>query len=190
LDDRLMRALLPVYYIISTGEASANLSNLDGLRFGRQEEGKTTDEVMINSRTEGFGSMIKKRFIIGSYCLSEENQERLFKKAQRVRRLIHEAFTKVYEDYDAIIAPASGDVAPLLDELPDNELADRYMITECYMCFANFMGLPSVSVPMGKIEQLPLGINITTRRLDEQKMFDIALAVEETVDFVRWEEKR
>ena len=190
LDDKLMRALLPVYYIVSTSEASANHSNLDGLRFGRQVDGGSTDDVMINSRTAGFGSMIKKRFILGSYCLFEENQERLFKEAQRVRRVIFEAFSAVYRNYEAIVAPASGDVAPLLDGQPDNELADRYLIPENYMCFANFMGLPSMTVPMGKIAGVPLGINITTARLCEQTMFDIALAIEETVGFVRWEERR
>ena len=189
LDEKVMRALLPVYYIISTGEASANHSNLDGLRFGLQEPGNSVEEVMINSRTKGFSSMIKKRFIIGSYCLFAENQERLFKKAQRVRRVINDSFHAVYRDYDAIIAPASGDVAPLLDEKPDNELADRYLISENYMSFANFMGLPSMTVPMGKLAGLPLGLNITTRRLEEQTMFDIGLALEETVNFVRWEDR-
>ncbi len=187
VDNKIMRAILPVYIIISNSEASANHSNLDGLRFGLQLGGQDTDAAMINSRTAGFSTSIKKRFVIGAYCLHQENQERLFRKAQKVRRLIYQEFMKLFAEYDAIVAPASGDVAPLLQREKADELSDSYLITENYMAYGNFMGLPSITVPFAKIMGLPLGLNITTGRLQEQAMFDIALAVEEQAGFQRWE---
>ncbi|MFV0255672.1 MAG: amidase family protein [Erysipelotrichaceae bacterium] len=187
VDQKLMRALLPVYYIIANCEATANHSNLDGLRFGLQLSGDNTTEVMCNSRTAGFSSMIRKRFVIGSYSLFEENQEKLLRKAQKVRRLISEEFTKIYQDYDVIIAPAS-DVAPLFDESIDNELDDKHMISDNYLVFANFLGLPSMSVPLTKINGLPVGVNITAKKLHEVEMFNVGLAVEECVNFKRWED--
>lgn len=188
LDGKLMRSLLPVYYIIANCEATANHSNLDGMRFGLQPDGENTTEVMTKSRTEGFSSMIRKRFVIGSYSLFEENQDKLLRKAQKVRRLIHNEFMKVYDEYDIIIAPAS-DVAPLFDEKVDNELDDRYLISDNYLVFANFLGLPSMSVPLAKIEGLPVGVNITAKKLREVDMFNTGLVIEKLVKFKRWEDK-
>lgn len=188
LDDQLLRTLLPVYYIIANCEASANHSNLDGLRFGRQEDGQDTETVMINSRTKGLSSMIRKRLIMGSYALFAENQERLFRKAQKVRRVIAQKFGAVFAEYTAIIAPASGDIAPLLDQQPDNELDNRYLISENYMVYANFMGLPSMTIPLTKVQGLPVGINITTGKCAEVQMFSIGKKIEEIVQFKRWEE--
>ena len=90
-DEALMRAILPTYYLIANCEATSNHSNLDGIRFGVRKEGADMAEIMTNTRTEGFGPLIRRRFVIGSYGLFEENQERLFRKAQKVRRLIVDA---------------------------------------------------------------------------------------------------
>ncbi len=189
LDDDLLRCLLPTYYIIANCEATANHSNLDGINFGCTVVGNDTNEIMINSRTQGFSPMIRKRFIIGSYSLFEENQDRLLRKAQKVRRVISNTFNKVFEEYDVVLAPASGDVAPLLDQKVDNELDNNYMISENFMVFANFLGLPSMTVPMAKIDGLPVGVNITCRKLEEVTMFNVGLKIEELVDFKRWEDK-
>ena len=187
MDTDILRSIFPVYFIIANSEATANHANLDGLRFGLQLEGTSTDEVMLRSRSAGFSYSIKKRFVIGSYCLDQENQERLFKKAQKVRRVIADAFQAILSEYDAIIAPACGDFAPLLDEKTIDESSDSYLITENYMSYANFLGWPSMTLPMGKSAGLPLGLNITTAALQEQTMFDLALAVEQVADFKRWE---
>ena len=87
LNEDLMHAFLPTYYIIANAEATANHSNLDGLRFGVLIEGKSMEESMMRSRTAGFGKLLKKRFVIGSYALSTENQEEVFRKAQKVRQI-------------------------------------------------------------------------------------------------------
>ncbi|MDI9518023.1 MAG: amidase family protein [Bacillota bacterium] len=179
-DNDLMRTLFPVYFIIANCEATSNHSNLDGLRFGVSEDGDDTREVVINSRTKGFGSLIRKRFVIGSFGLHEENQEKVFKKAQRIRRLIVEEVKKCLEEYDCLIAPASNDIAPLLEGNKIDELSDKYLIAENHMVIGNFTGYPSMTVPMGFEKGCPIGVNITCKAFDEENMFNIGLAIEES----------
>lgn len=179
LNEDLMKAILPAYYLIANCEATANHSNLDGIRFGVQQPGESMEEVMIRSRTEGFGSLIRKRFVIGSYGLFVENQEKLFRQAQRVRRLIVEDVTRAMQDFDILIAPASSDVAPKLDDDSRDQLSDGVLIAENHMIIGNFTGWPSCTVPMGMIDGLPVGLNMTSHAWDEQSLFDFAAAMEE-----------
>ena len=179
-DNDLMKALFPTYFIIANAEATANHSNLDGVRFGVSKDGESMEEVMINSRTEGFSSFIKKRFVVGSYSLFEENQERVFKKAQKVRRVVCESVLKELSKVDVLIAPASGKVAPYIqNEEKQDELTDEYLIAENHMVIANFAGLPSITLPMGFKDGLPLGVNLTAKAFDEVGMFKCAKAFED-----------
>ena len=178
-NETLMRAILPTYYIIANAEATANHSNLSGLLFGERVNGKSIDELMINSRTAGFGPWIKKRFIIGSYALKEDNQERIFRKAQKIRRLIVNDVMAKLKDADGLIAPASPSVAPLINNTSTNELTDEYLVADNHMVIGNFAGLPSITLPMGYSEGLPLGVNLTCNPFKEQDMFNISLAVED-----------
>lgn len=179
-DPDLMRAILPTYFLIANCEATSNHSNLDGIRFGIRQAGKDMQEIMMNSRTKGFGPLIRRRFVIGSYGLLEENQERLFRKAQKVRRKITEAMEECLRLYDAILAPASGDIAPLLNENEDqDQLSQEESVTENYMAMANFSGGPSMTVPMGFTDGCPIGVNLTCAPWHEMMMFNIAKAIEE-----------
>ena len=183
-DEALMRAILPTYYLIANCEATSNHSNLDGIRFGVRKEGADMAEIMTNTRTEGFGPLIRRRFVIGSYGLFEENQERLFRKAQKVRRLIVDAMRECLKDYDCIIAPASGSIAPHIEgDYNEDQLSEDYLISENYMAMANFSGYPSMTVPMGFIEGCPIGVNLTPRAFDEETMFDIGKAIEEITGY-------
>ena len=183
-DEALMRAILPTYYLIANCEATSNHSNLDGIRFGVRKEGADMAEIMTNTRTEGFGPLIRRRFVIGSYGLFEENQERLFRKAQKVRRLIVDAMKECLKDYDCIIAPASGSIAPHIEgDYNEDQLSEDYLISENYMAMANFSGYPSMTVPMGFMEGCPIGVNLTTRAFDEETMFDIGKAIEEITGY-------
>lgn len=183
-DEALMRAILPTYYLIANCEATSNHSNLDGIRFGVRKEGTDMAEIMTNTRTEGFGPLIRRRFVIGSYGLFEENQERLFRKAQKVRRLIVDAMKECLKNYDCIIAPASGSIAPHIEgDYNEDQLSEDYLISENYMAMANFSGYPSMTVPMGFIEGCPIGVNLTTRAFDEETMFDIGKAIEEITGY-------
>ncbi len=179
LNEDLMRALLPTYYLISNCEATANHANLDGLRFGSQQEGTTSEEIMMHTRTYGFGKQVKKRFVIGSYGLFIENQDKLFRQAQKVRRLIVEHLKEVLEDVDALIAPASCDVAPKIEDTTLDQLDDAYLVAENHMLLGNFSGFPSITVPMGYIDGLPIGVNLTSKAFDESNLLNISYAIEE-----------
>ncbi len=179
LNKDLMKAMLPTYYIIANAEATANHSNLDALRFGVQKDGQDIEEVMTASRTAGFGPLLKKRFVIGSYALFIENQELLFRKAQKVRRLIVEDVKKALESVDCLIAPASGNKAPLLQDSSIDELSSEYLVAENFMALGNFSGYPSMTLPFGFDDKLPLGVNLTCRPFEEGLMLNLAKGIED-----------
>ena len=179
MDDALARAILPTYYLIANCEATANHSNLDGIRFGNRKDADSSEEIMTKTRTEGFGPMIRKRFVIGSYGLFSENQERLFRKAQRVRRLICEEVDRILSEYDVFVAPASAKGAPKLATEASDQLSDAYLIAENHMALGNFTGYPSITVPMGMTGGMPVGINLTGRAFKEGELLNIAQAIED-----------
>ena len=133
MDETLLQTLLPVYLIIANAEACANHSNLDGVRFGMREEGHDLEEIMINSRTKGFSSAVRKRFVLGSYSLFVENQEKLFRKAQKVRRVIVDEYKKILEQYDCVIASAAPTVAPHPEDSVGEKMSDTYLVAENFM---------------------------------------------------------
>lgn len=178
-DQDIMNTLLPTYYVLSNAEATANHSNLDGVRFGMREEGSNLEEIMIASRTKGFSSLVRKRFVIGSYSLFVENQEKLFRKAQKVRRVIVEHMKEKFTSYDILIASAAGSVAPLPNDSFGEKLSATYLVAENHMLLGNFSGFPSITLPATMVDGLPVGINIMAKAFEEQTMFDVASVVEE-----------
>lgn len=179
----LMRTLLPTYTIIANSEATSNHSCLDGIKYGNRQEGQTTDEIMINSRTHGFGDHIKRRFILGNLALATENQEKMFKKAQRVRRLVVNELNKIYQDYDIILTPNGGGIAPMLDEATDDRLSDEYLILENHLCLGNFAGTPSLSLPTGFVDDMPIAVNFMGRLFEEQTVLNVSYALENALNF-------
>ncbi len=179
LTQDLMRAVLPTYYLIANCEATANHANLDGLRFGNQKDGATAEEIMMNSRTEGFGLYLRKRFLLGSYGLFVENQEKLFKKAQQIRRLLVNEFENAFKGVDCIIAPAAPKIAEKIDAPTSQDyLSDEELVAGNFMILGNFSGYPSMTIPMGLVEDCPTGLNITCRPFEETAMFGFGLAIE------------
>lgn len=183
-NEQLMKVLLPTYYIIANAEATANHANLTGLLFGDRKDGESTDEIMLKTRTEGFGPGLKKRFVIGSYALSQDNQEKYLRKAQKVRRLIVEEIMKELKDADCLIAPAAPGVAPEINATSTNELDNEYLIADNHMVIGNFAGLPSMTLPMGYVNDLPVGVNLTCNAFKEQTMFNIGSAIEDITGLV------
>ncbi|MBF0578495.1 Asp-tRNA(Asn)/Glu-tRNA(Gln) amidotransferase subunit GatA [Erysipelotrichaceae bacterium RD49] len=182
MDTKLMELIAPIYKTIANAEATANHSNLDGLRFGVRKPGGSVEEVMTNSRTAGFSSYVRARFVIGSYSLFEENQDRLFKKAQKIRRLIVEAYADLFKTVDVILAPAAVSTAPLIEQSSDVRFGqDRF--EEEHMQLANFSGYPSLTMPLGLADGLPFGINLTARAFEEQELFNVAAGLEELIDW-------
>ena len=167
---------------ISCAEATSNNSNLTGIIFGPRGEGNSIDEIMFDARTKGFSEFIKRRFILGSYILQKENQERLFKNAGRLRRLIVDKMNELYKEYDAMILPASGGIAPKFDDEIDR-MSDRYLILENHMAIGNFGGFPSITIPYGLVKDMPIGLNITGPQFKDGEVLNIAHKIEEKLGF-------
>ena len=176
-DKELLEAIYPVYNVISCAEATSNNSNLTGIPFGNRVDGKNVNDIMMNTRTNGFSELIKRRFVIGSYVLQKENQERLFLNACRVRRLIVNRMNELFEKYDGLIMPTSGNIAPLFDDASD-KLSDEYLILGNHLVIGNFGGFPSISIPSGFVNDMPVSVNITGRAKDDSLVLNMANKVE------------
>lgn len=182
IDASLIRAIPSVYQVISCAEATSNLSNLTGLIFGPRGEGDNFIEMMKDHRTKGFSPLIKRRLIIGSYVLQTENQERYFKNAQRARRLIVDAIKEQFESYDAMISPVGSGPAKLIDGSKEM-LKEDTLALEDQLQIGNFGGFPSITIPNGFVSKLPVGINITGNCYEDQKVLNIAYALESAMDY-------
>ena len=177
MDKALLEAIYPTYMCISCAEATSNNSNLTGIPFGPRGEGESVEEIMFDARTKGFSELIKRRFILGSYILQRENQEKLFLNAQRVRRMIVDKMNEFFEKYDGMIAPCSGGPASKFDSTSE-KLSDRYLILENHLAIGNFGGFPSITLPFAMIDNLPVGVNITGRVREDDVVLNMANYVE------------
>ena len=175
----LAKTIYYCYYIISSAEATSNNANLDGIKFGVNKEADTYEEMLFKVRTEGFSDRIRRRFVIGSISLLEENQQEIYLRALRCRRVIVDAFNKILENSDAIILPASPTIAPLFgDDIPKKSFAKDATISDNYLAFANLGGYPSITLPLGFEEGMPFGVNITSHHFTESKLLSISQEVE------------
>ena len=184
LDIKLCKAIYPTYIVISCAEATSNNANLDGIKFGDRKDGKTYEEVITKTRTEGFSELIKRRFIIGGYSLLKENQEDIFIRAQKCRRLIVNRINEILKDNDIVYSPASPTTAPLVSKNDSDKLSNEYLIADNHLIIANFAGLPSLTLPIGFDKGLPFGGSVTGRAFDEQTVFNISLALDEITGLI------
>ena len=158
------------------------MSNLTGIIFGPRGEGDNYIDMMKDHRTKGFSPLIKRRFVIGSYVLQKENQERYLKNAQRVRRLLVDRWKEIFKDYDAVILPVGSGPAKHLDGSLDI-VDDNASYLEEHLQIGNFGGFPSITIPNGFINGLPVGINITGNCYDDANVLNIAYALESTMEY-------
>ena len=182
IDKSLLEAIYPTYMCISCAEATSNNANLTGISFGPRADGDNVNEMIFNARSLGFSELIKRRFILGSYILQKENQEKLFLNAKRVRRLIVDNMNELFKTYSGMIAPCSGGAAPLFDSVSE-KLSDRYLILENHLAIGNFGGYPSITLPYTLVNDLPVGVNITGAVLDDLEVLKIAKKVEEVTGY-------
>ena len=177
MDKKLLEAIYPTYMCISCAEATSNNSNLTGIQFGPRGGGQSVEEIMFDARTKGFSELIKRRFILGSYILQKENQEKLFLNAQRVRHMIVDKMNEFFEEYDGMIAPCSGGPAQSFDSSSE-QLSDRYLILENHLAIGNFGGFPSITLPYTMINDMPVGLNITGRVKEDDVVLNMANYIE------------
>ena len=182
IDQTLLNALPSIYVVISCAEATSNMSNLTGIVFGPRGEGDTPEAMMKDHRTKGFSPLIKRRFVIGSYVLQSENQEKYFLNAKRVRRMIVDKMNSLFEKYDAMIAPVGIGPAKYLDN-DKNMLSDDTSVLDELLQIGNYGGYPSITIPYGFIDNLPVGVNITGKIKDDENVLNIAYALESSMDY-------
>jgi len=173
---------LPTYYIIAPAECSSNLARYDGMRYGLRVAGKDLTETYENTRAQGFGHEVKRRIMIGTYVLSAGYYDAYYRKAQRVRALIAQDFTRAFEKCDVILAPTAPSTAFGWDE-KSNDPIDMYL-EDAFTIPASLAGLPGISIPTGLAKNgLPLGLQLIGRAFDEVTMLCVATTLEMAAAF-------
>lgn len=167
------------YYIIATSEASSNLARYDGVRYGLRVEGKDLLEMYVKTRRRGFGSEVKRRIMLGTYCLSAGYYEAYYKKALQVRGLIKQDFEKAFEKVDFIVTPTSPTAAFKIGEKIDDPL--QMYLSDIFTISVNLAGIPAVSIPCGfTLNGLPVGLQIIGKPFDESGILQLAYAYEQS----------
>ncbi|NLC48168.1 MAG: Asp-tRNA(Asn)/Glu-tRNA(Gln) amidotransferase subunit GatA [Tenericutes bacterium] len=182
IDRTLLNALPAAYIVISCAEATSNMSNLTGIPFGPRGEGDDVMEMMKDHRTKGFSPLIKRRFVIGSYVLQSENQEKYFLNAKRVRRLIVNKMNEMFEKYDALILPVASGPAKYITDV-NNIYTGEVNLLEEHLQIGNYGGFPSITIPNGFVSKLPVGVNITGKVKDDINVLNIAYALESSMEY-------
>ena len=163
---------LACYYIIAPSEASANLARYDGIKYGFSEkESKNLLEVYLKSREEGFGAEVRRRIMLGTYVLSAGYYDDYYLKAQKVRTLIKLDFNKAFEKVDVIFAPVSPTTAFKIGEKTDDPLT--MYLSDIFTISINLAGLPALSVPCGKANGLPVGLQVIGKPFEDGKILGI-----------------
>jgi aspartyl-tRNA(Asn)/glutamyl-tRNA(Gln) amidotransferase subunit A len=174
VDFELLEYLIPAYYVMTTAEASSNLSRYDGIRFGyRSKSARDIHAVYKKSRTEGFGKEVKRRIMLGTFVLSAGFYEAYYSKAQKIRRLIHDKTLDILKNYDFILLPASPMPAWDIGKLQDDPVA--MYLADVFTVQANMVGLPAISLPVRPHHSgLPLGIQFMANKFEEEKLLAFA----------------
>ena len=181
------QAALPVYYLILFAEASANLARFDGIRFGRSSR-KDVDNVMdliVKSRSEGFGEEVKRRIMLGTYVLSSGYYDAYYLKAQKVRSLIIEDFQSAFGNCDLILAPINPSKAFKIGEKTKDPL--QMYLSDIFVVATNPAGIPSLAIPCGFDDGMPVGMQLIGNHLREESLFQAGHAYQLETD---WHERQ
>ena len=180
VDMPILSYAVPIYYILSSAEASSNLSRYDGIRYGyRAEDASDLHELYTKTRSEGFGLEVKRRILLGNYVLSSEHFEDIYRKAEKARDLVRKVFSEAFGKYDVLLSPTSPVSAPKKGEIADDPLI-AYASDLCTVP-ASLAGIPAVSIPFGKDRNgLPVGLQLMGPRFGEQEILGAARFFEKT----------
>jgi len=179
---------LPAYYVVAPAEASSNLARYDGMRYGLRVDGKDLNDTYDRTRTEGFGKEVRRRIMIGTYVLSAGYYDAYYLRAQKVRTRIVEDFENAWQTCDAILTPT----APSAPFAVGRKVSDpvQMYLNDIFTVTTNLAGLPGISVPAGlDADDLPLGLQIIGKALDEDTVFKAASALEQAAGFTTKPEK-
>jgi aspartyl-tRNA(Asn)/glutamyl-tRNA(Gln) amidotransferase subunit A len=173
---------IATYYVIADAEASSNLARFDGVRYGHRSataEGLT--EMYRSTRSDGFGPEVKRRIVLGTYVLSAGYYDAYYRKAQQVRTLVRGDFERVFETCDALVTPTAPEVAFALGDKTDDPLT--MYLSDVYTASANLAGIPGLSIPCGRVDGLPVGLQLLGKPLDEGTVLRIADAYQRETDY-------
>ena len=176
---------IPVYYVIAPAEASSNLSRYDGVKFGyRASNYKDLEEMYLKTREEGFGDEVKRRILVGTYVLSAGYYDAYYLKAQKIRRLIADDFTKAFTECDLILAPSSPSTAFKIGDKTEDPVA-MYM-QDMYTISTNLAGLPAISAPAGFINKMPIGFQLIGNYFEEAKILNFTHQYQSITDWHKY----
>ncbi len=164
---------VPAYYVIAPAEASANLSRYDGIKYGyRCDNPRNLEDLYIRSRSEGFGEEVQRRIMIGNYCLSSGYYDAYYKKAQMVKELISQDFKNAFEKVDVLVGPTCP--SPAFRHGTKNNNPVEMYLEDVYTIAVNLAGLPGMSIPCGRVDRKPVGMQIIGNYLNEAIMLQVA----------------
>lgn len=170
---------LSAYYIISSAEASSNLARFDGIRYGHRTEAyDDLEQLVVKSRSEGFGEEVKRRIMLGTFALSSGYYEAFYKRAQKLRIMVKEQFNRAFGEYDLILGPTS----PVLPFKFGEKSADplKMYLSDIYTTYINLAGIPALSLPCGYSSSgLPIGLQLIGPLHGEMKIYRAAYALEQ-----------
>ena len=174
----LVQYAIPAYYIIASAEASSNLERFDGVKYGyRTKEYSDLHSMYKKTRSEGFGSEVKRRIMLGSFVLSSGYYDAYYLKALKTKALIKQEFDKAFEKYDIILAPAAPTTAPLLGSSLQDPI--KMYLSDIYTISANLAGIPGLSIPCGKDKMgLPIGMQLLGGCFQEKTLLCAGFAYE------------
>jgi aspartyl-tRNA(Asn)/glutamyl-tRNA(Gln) amidotransferase subunit A len=170
--------MVPTYYVLTTAEASSNLSRFDGVHYGhRSEESHGVEETYKKSRSEGFGEEVKRRIMAGTFVLSHGYYDAYYAKGQKVRRLLRNKTDELLDDYDVLLLPTTPTPAFELDAVTD---PIAMYLQDIYTVHANLSGNPAISLPLGKhSDGRPFGIQVIAKHFEEKEMMSFSRKLEE-----------
>lgn len=173
----LVKSLDLIYTTISCAEATTSTGNLNGLAFGERVSGLTVDDIIYNTRTKGLSEYVKGCLVLGNFVLQEANQAELLLKAYKGRRLIVNKLNDLWQDYDALILPATATIAPPIANCQELMLKPAVPLAN-HLVIGNLGGFPSITIPSGIALEMPIGINITGSFFKDKVVLNIAAALE------------
>ena len=177
-----LKYTVPAYYIIAPSEASSNLARYDGVRYGyRCSDPQSLNDLYMRTRQEGFGAEVKRRILVGTFALSSDNNKDFYDKALAVRQLIRQDFIESFNQVDAVIGPTTTDPAFKIGEKCDDPVS-MYQ-NDIYTISANLAGIPAMSVPVGFVDGMPVGMQIMGNRFDEEMILRIAHKYQQETDW-------
>ncbi len=176
-DFPLLDHLVPAYYVLTTAEASSNLSRYSGMMYGYRSQNATDlESTYVLSRSEGFGPEVKRRIMLGTFVLSSDQYDAYYEKAQKVRRIIQNETSKTLESADAILIPTTSTPAFKLGEKSKDPVS--MYLADLFTVQANLAGNPAISIPLFQTESgLPIGVQLMTNSGEELKLFDLTSEV-------------